>query len=138
MNRFTNPPQKHVIDDYNDWVVVKQMFEDDEDDVEHGINQWLCEFFGIVTYDDAISEKIGYQIRTVILNLADGKSFDYENSSETEYTNHLIILNYLASCDIISWGTSIRFPWLNDRFNYNEDTRFITSELVELLRSRDK
>ena len=82
---------------------------------------WLSNtVFKIITDDSDLDIKFGKTIYDVMRSILNNKTHEYIKQ-EPNYSNFIIVCNFLDSYGLIDWGISIRCCWFNkDKKSYVE------------------
>lgn len=88
--------------------------------------------FDFTTYDSAIDALLAEKMLPVLKSIVDRTTFEYQECSEEQYLNYLLMVNMPFLVDKLEWGTSIRGAWLDEFQEYEIDCGRIKIKKGEL------
>lgn len=67
--------------------------------------------FDFTTYDSGLDEKFAVRMLEVLTAILHGRTFEYQDVSQENYENYILMCNMPFLSKKIEWGTSIRGAW---------------------------
>lgn len=113
---------------YEEWCSMRRILDFEEDAITRE-NFLAGDLVSLVCDDDGAEYHFGCIIRDVVIAIADRKTFEYIDVSDTNYAYFIVVVNMLR-LDYLAWGTSIRGCW----FLNTDDPNSKSSQLIEFCR----
>lgn len=113
---------------YEEWCSMRHIFMYDEDAITRE-NFLADDFASLICDDDGLEHNFGCIIRDVVIAIADRKTFEYIDVSDTNYAYFIVVVNMIG-LDYLDYGVSIRGCW----FLNTDDPNSKSSQLIEFCR----